>query len=133
MGHHFTGVEWSDSAAVFNFVHQIAPRPGLKLYEDLIARLRKMAPLVGYMFGALVVASLGAWLVRQVPFLMVVGALLVQWLGCSGITYNIIHGMQWKGNNEEMISKSQRRMISKSQRRNAVERQQRGDDIQESA
>eukprot|EP00392_Amoebophrya_sp_AT5.2_P018369 g18892.t1 len=111
-------VDWSQAEEMLSFVSAFAPREGggrgssgggaVKLYEDLVARLRKMAPIVGVGLGVLAVVVLGAGLVRLLPWLMVVGACGVQWLGCSGITYNLIHGMKWHGDRGERISRSNR-------------------------
>ncbi|CAD7926025.1 unnamed protein product [Amoebophrya sp. A120] len=106
--HVYAAVDWSNPNELLDFVKSFAPRPRLELYQDLFARLRKMAPLVGIGLAALLVLVLGAALVRWAPLLMVVGAVAVQWLGCSGLTYNLLHGMRWTGEAGEYIAKSNR-------------------------
>lgn len=106
--HSFSTSDWNDHNKLFNWVQGFAPRHKLVLYQDLFARLYLMGPIVMYGSGALGVAVVGAILVRQLPILMVFGAAAIQWLGCSGITYNLIHGMNWHGHNQEYFARSNR-------------------------
>jgi len=106
--HSFSTADWTDHNKLFNWVRGFAPRDRLVLYQDLFARIALMAPIVMYGSAALAVAVLGALLVRQLPILMVFGAAAIQWLGCSGITYNLIHGMNWHGHNNEYFARSNR-------------------------
>jgi len=112
MGQHiYITADWTDAQKVLDWVQTFAPREKMRLYQDLLTRLRLMAPIVSYGLLAIVVLMIGATLVRKFPFLMVIGACLVQWLGCSGITYNLIHGMNWTGGQGEYIAKSNRQQF----------------------
>ena len=65
--HVYATVDWTESAGILSWVREFAPRDGLKLYQDLILRLRLMGPLLGYMLLALL-ALLGiAIIVRSFP------------------------------------------------------------------
>jgi len=106
--HSYSTSDWNDHNKLFNWIRGFAGRDRLVLYQDLFARIALMAPIVMYGSAALVVAVFGALLVRQLPILMVFGAAAIQWLGCSGITYNLIHGMNWHGHNKEYFARSNR-------------------------
>ncbi|CAD7923187.1 unnamed protein product [Amoebophrya sp. A25] len=102
-------VDWSDGEEMLRWAQSFASRgPQLKLYQDLVAKLRLMAPLLAIGVGAIAVLLLGAALVRLMPFLMVMAACGVQWLGCSGLTYNLLHGMNWRGERGEFVSNNSR-------------------------
>lgn len=79
---------------LLNWVNDITGR-GVREQVDVFKMVTRMLPLFAILVGGLALLFVGAQIVRQLPWVMTIGALGIQWLGCSGLTYNIINGVWW--------------------------------------
>eukprot|EP00397_Hematodinium_sp_SG-2012_P037286 GEMP01040388.1.p1 GENE.GEMP01040388.1~~GEMP01040388.1.p1 ORF type:complete len:481 (+),score=102.92 GEMP01040388.1:48-1490(+) len=91
---------------VLDWVNGITGR-GVREQIDIFKMLMRMLPLFGILIAGLVTVFVGAQVVRRFPWLMVIAVMIVQWLGCSGLTFNIINGIKW-GTPDNYFSDSMR-------------------------
>lgn len=91
---------------VLEWINGITGR-GVREQIDMFKMMSKMLPLFAILIAGLAVVYVGTQLVRELPWLMVVVAIGVQWLGCSGLTYCIIQG-SWSHPKDQFFSGSMR-------------------------